>query len=588
MRLTDADERRALRAIAERHVESLSDADLDVLGYDTWLAGMEAGVAAHHAGLVPPMKEAVEEGFSSGMLKVVFATETLALGINMPARSVVIEKLSKFTGEHHEFLTPGEYTQLAGRAGRRGIDEVGYVVVLWDPFVPFEQVAGLASRRTYALTSSFHPTYNMAANLVQRYPPQQARHLLNLSFAQFHADRDVVAVERELELRRAQLAEAQAAAVHPAGDVHEYRRLLAELDAARRAAHGRSDGRFDTLRPGDVLIVPKRGGKVVVLKQERGSGPQRILALTQGKSLVRLSPHDFRGQLRKVATIDLPRPYAPRSQSFQRAAVDALRRLKVEDAELPVDTDRNVKALQAEVAAHPLHNVPGADVALRAAWQADRIARDIARLERQVSSRSESLARQFDRVLGVLQTWGYVEDWTLTDAGRLLTRLNSEGELVVAEALREGRLDGIDPATMAAVVSCFTFQRRGPDSNDAMPPRRWPNQEVARRSRALDGVWRDLHLAEREARLPETRRPDPGFTAAIYAWAQGEDLADVLEDEEMTGGDFVRNVKQTIDLLHQIADVVPDEITATTARAAAEACLRGVVAASSIVKAPAA
>ena len=588
MRLTDADERRALRAIAERHVESLSDADLDVLGYDTWLAGMEAGIAAHHAGLVPPMKEAVEEGFSSGLLKIVFATETLALGINMPARSVVIEKLSKFTGEHHEFLTPGEYTQLAGRAGRRGIDEVGYVVVLWDPFVPFEQVAGLASRRTYALTSSFHPTYNMAANLVQRYPPQQARHLLNLSFAQFHADRDVVAVERELELRRTQVAEAQAAAVHPAGDVHEYRKLLAELDAARRVAHGRSDGRFDTLRPGDVLIVPKRGGKVVVLKQERGSGPQRILALTQGKSLVRLSPHDFRGQLRKVATIDLPRPYAPRSQSFQRAAVDALRRLKVEDAELPVDTDRDVEALQAEVASHPLHNVPGVDVALRAAWQADRIARDIARLERQVSSRSESLARQFDRVLGVLRTWGYVEDWTLTDAGRLLTRLNSEGELVVAEALREGRLDGIDPASMAAVVSCFTFQRRGPDSNEPMPPRRWPNQEVARRSRALDGVWRDLHLAEREARLPETRRPDPGFTAAIYAWAKGEDLAEVLEDEEMTGGDFVRNVKQTIDLLRQIADIVPNEITAATARAAAEACLRGVIAASSIVKAPAA
>ncbi len=240
------------------------------------------------------------------------------------------------------------------------------------------------------------------------------------------------------------------------------------------------------------------------------------------------------------------------------------------------------------MASHALQDVSGVDVALRAAWQADRIARDIARLERQVSSRSESLARQFDRVLGVLRTWGYVEDWTLTDAGRLLTRLNSEGELIVAEAVREGRLDGIDPATMAAVVSCFTFQRRGPDSDEAMPPRRWPNQEVARRSRALDGVWRDLHLAEREGRLPETRRPDPGFTAAIYAWVQGEDLADVLEDEEMTGGDFVRNVKQTIDLLRQIGEVVPNPVTAATARAAADACLRGVIAASSIVKAPAA
>ena len=588
MRLTTAEERRALRAIAERHVDALSDDDLDVLGYDIWLAGMEAGVAAHHAGLVPPMKEAVEEAFAAGLLKVVFATETLALGINMPARSVVIEKLSKFTGEHHEFLTPGEYTQLAGRAGRRGIDDVGYVIVLWDPFVPFEQVAGLASRRTYALTSSFHPTYNMAVNLVQRYPPHQARHLLNLSFAQFHADRDVVAVERDLEVRRAQLAKAEQAVTHPAGDVDEYRRLLGELDAARRAAHGRSDRRFETLRPGDVLVAPKRGGRVVVLKQERGSGQQRVLALTQGRSLVRLSAHDFRGPVRKVATIELPRPFAPRSQSFQRAAVDRLRRLRISDAEIPQETDRDVEELQAEVAAHPLHDAPGADTALRAAWQADRLRRDIARLERHVSSRNDSLARQFDRVLGLLRTWGYVDEWALTDAGRLLTRLNSEGELVVAEALREGRLDGIDAASMAAVVSCFTFQRRGPENNEAAPPRRWPNQEVARRSRALDGVWRDLQLAEREGRLPETRRPDPGFTAAIYGWVQGEDLADVLEDEEMTGGDFVRNVKQTIDLLRQIGEVAPEESTAATARAAADACLRGVIAASSIVKAPAA
>jgi ATP-dependent RNA helicase HelY len=311
--------------------------------------------------------------------------------------------------------------------------------------------------------------------------------------------------------------------------------------------------------------------------------------MTQGKSLVRLSPADFRGAVpRKIATIELPRPFAPRSQSFQKSVVETLRRLKTSNADVPIDTDRDVEELQAAVNAHVLHGAPGVDAALRAGWQADRIARDIARLERRVSSRSDSLARQFDRVLAVLTTWGYVDDWSLTDAGRLLTRLNSEGEMVVAEALREGKLDGIDPATMAAVVSCFTFQRRGPESNEPMPPRRWPSQEVARRSRALDAIWRDLHLAEREGRLPETRRPDPGFTAAIYAWVKGEDLADVLEDEEMTGGDFVRNVKQTIDLLRQIAEVVPDVTTAATARAAAEACLRGVIAASSIVKAPAA
>src|SRR5256885_13058868 len=120
----------------------------------------------------------------------------------MPARSVVIETLSKFTGERHEFLTPGEYTQLTGRAGRRGIDDLGYAAVLWNPYVPFDQVASLASTRSYALASSFRPTYNMAANLVRRYPPDVAHHLLNLSFAQYGADKEIVRLERHLERSR--------------------------------------------------------------------------------------------------------------------------------------------------------------------------------------------------------------------------------------------------------------------------------------------------------------------------------------------------------------------------------------------------
>src|SRR5690348_2842734 len=139
--------------------------DLDVLGYWEWVDGLQRGVAAHHAGLIPTFKEAVEELFARGLVKAVFATETLALGINMPARSVVLERLVKFNGETHADVTPGEYTQLTGRAGRRGIDVEGHAVVLWSPGVNPEQVAGLASTRTYPLRSSFRPGYNMAVNL---------------------------------------------------------------------------------------------------------------------------------------------------------------------------------------------------------------------------------------------------------------------------------------------------------------------------------------------------------------------------------------------------------------------------------------
>ncbi|HUS60791.1 MAG TPA: DEAD/DEAH box helicase, partial [Acidimicrobiales bacterium] len=206
VRLTSPEERERIRAICDEHTAGLTDADLEVLGWGRWITGMESGIAGHHAGMVPPFKEAVEACFVAGLVKVVFATETLAVGINMPARAVVIEKLSKFTGERHEILTPGEYTQLTGRAGRRGIDEVGYAIVLWSPFVTFEQVANLVSTRTFAISSRFRPTYNMAANLVRRYEPAEAHHLLNLSFAQYQADRDIVRVETRLDRTRERIA----------------------------------------------------------------------------------------------------------------------------------------------------------------------------------------------------------------------------------------------------------------------------------------------------------------------------------------------------------------------------------------------
>lgn len=590
LRLTTSDERRELRRIASDRMTALSEEDLVALGHDEWRAGFEAGIAAHHAGMVPPMKEAVEEGFAAGLVKVVFATETLSLGINMPARSVVIEKLSKFTGEHHEFLTPGEYTQLTGRAGRRGIDEVGYAIVCWSPFVPFDQVAGLASRRTYALTSSFRPTYNMAANLVARYPADVAHHLLNLSFAQYRADRDVVALERQLERNRELLERQRGVATCERGDIVEYRELLNARDAARRdPGRGRKVlDAIDALRPGDVLTVRRGGGRAVVLKHEGSRGGARVLALGSSRDVFRLGPADFDGPPRPIANIELPKPYAPRSSAYRKGVVAAMRSI---NSAAPVngpadrnEAEREREDLDRRIAEHPVASCPELSVHLKASGAVERLERDVARLERRVRSRSESLARQFDRVLRVLESWGYVEGWELTDAGHLLARLYSECDLLLAEALRTGLLDGTTEAELAALVCCFTYERRGPE-DAALAPVHWPSSRVAKRSRELERLWRDLSANEDDAGLPETRAPNPGLAAAMHAWAAGETLTEVLDDdEELTGGDFVRHVKQVIDLLHQIGDVAPNDETAERARAAARACFRGVVAASSLLR----
>jgi ATP-dependent RNA helicase HelY len=224
-----------------------------------------------------------------------------------------------------------------------------------------------------------------------------------------------------------------------------------------------------------------------------------------------------------------------------------------------------------------------ADIRLRATTAIDRLERDRVRTERRVRSRSESIARQFDRVLRVLEAWGYIDGWSLSDAGERLSRLYTETDLLLAEALGEQLLDGLRPPEVAAVVSCFAYERRGPEGNSPMPPAHWPTKRVAQRARAIERIARDLRANEDDAGLPETRSPDPGFTPYIFDWAAGDALADVLDDDEMTGGDFVRYVKQCIDLLRQVGDVAPDEATRAAAREAADACYRGVVAASSVV-----
>jgi superfamily II RNA helicase len=381
LRLADPDQRAEIRRRCEDHTEGLSDAELAVLGYGQWLSGLEAGVAAHHAGLIPAFREAVEACFSAGLLQAVFATETLALGINMPARTVVIDRLTKVRAHGRSGLTSGEYAQLTGRAGRRGLDTVGHAVVPWAPPVSIAAVASLATSAPPDLRSSFRPTYNLAVNLVRRYPADQAHHVLDHSFAQF-------------------------------------------LDQRH---------------------------------------------------------HD-------------------------------------------------------------------------------------------------ALSKRLDRTLALLEARGCVDvgAWQLTPRGEVLARIYHESDLLVAEALLDGLFDDLDPPALAAVVSACTFEVR---------PGRWrpeprPPQALSGRLAALHRLGEELRAEEEGSRLGRTRLPDPGFAQPAWRWARGQSLDRVLERAELAPGDFVRNAKQLVDLLRQLATVAPDPATARAAAAAVRAVVRGVVAAS--------
>ena len=308
LRLTTPQEAAEITALVQERTADIPEEDLPVLGYHDWLAGLQRGIAAHHAGMLPTFKEVVEDLFAAGRIRAVFATETLALGVNMPARTVVIERMDKWNGENHADLTPGEYTQLTGRAGRRGIDVEGHAVVTWQPGMDPAAVAGLAGTRTYPLSSSFRPSYNMAVNLVGQEGRRRAATLLESSFAQFQADRAVIGIARQAQRIR-QSMEQLDVRCH-LGDFDGYLAIRRELSqregeqsrqrsAARRAEAMAS---LEALRRGDIIRVPggRRAGVALVLEAVPassspfgGGDPPGLLVLTEGRQVKRLSAADF-------------------------------------------------------------------------------------------------------------------------------------------------------------------------------------------------------------------------------------------------------------------------------------------------------
>jgi ATP-dependent RNA helicase HelY len=599
LRLTTPEEAAEIRRIVDTYTADVPVGDLGVLGFWEWRQALERGIAAHHAGMLPAFKETVELLFVRGLIKVVFATETLALGINMPARTVVLERLVKFNGESHLDLTPGEYTQLTGRAGRRGIDTEGHAVVLWQPGVDPVHVAGLASTRTYPLRSSFRPGYNMAVNLVDRVGVAAGRELLERSFAQFQADRSVVGLARRIDRNREALAGYREAMACHLGDFVEYAKLRQEISdreralasesaAARRAEVAAS---LEQLQRGDVIAVPtgRRSGLAVVLDGGGGDDhEQRPLVLTEDRWAGRLSMTDFPGPVHVLGRMRLPKRVEYRSPRVRRDLASALRETGIAvpsriqrstTRRSPAADDAELAALRRALRNHPCHGCDDREAHIRWAQRYEELLRETETLRRQVSATTHSLARTFDRIRALLTERGYLDGERLTEHGRMLARLWSESDLLIAECLRHGLWEDLEPAELAAVVSALVYESRGDGATPRVPAGR-----VAEALAETVRLWAELDADERRHRLERTRQPDPGFAWAVYRWARGESLSVVLtaaQDNgvELSAGDFVRWCRQVVDVLDQIRGVAGEGSTVGAAAATAVSALRrGVVA----------
>lgn len=462
IRLTNKEEREEILSIIEERIIGLSESDLNILGFTDWCEALSRGIAAHHAGLLPVFKEIIEDLFQKNLIKVVFATETLALGINMPARTVLLERLTKWNGESHVPVTPGEYTQLTGRAGRRGIDTEGNAVILWSHDIDATTAAGLASTRTYPLRSSFRPTYNMTVNLIHQMGRERARKSLGSSFAQFQADKAVVGISRQIDKNARALEEMRTDFDCHLGDFHEYANIRFEIKELERGLKNKSR----------------------------------------------------------------------RSRQLDEDTIEKKRH---------------------ELRIHPCHPCSEREKHARLAERYFRLFRENSALETRMLAKTNVIPRQFDAIANILEKRGYISTDRITDDGKILAKIYAEMDLVVAESFRMNLLSDFNPAELCAALSVFLYESRKEN------PIRIPNAKFQERISEIAKLWLSIHEDELDANLNETKGIDLGFCWGIYRWANGSGLQSVLNDSDMRVGDFIRAVKQIMDLLRQLQIAFPEQ-----------------------------
>ncbi len=607
--LTSQAEAEEISSIIDDGVKDIPEEDLKVLGFRQFRAALMRGFAAHHAGMLPAFRHIVEKLFVKGLLRAVFATETLALGINMPARTVLLEKLVKFDGEGHVELAPGQYTQLTGRAGRRGIDILGNAVVLWAPAVDPVRVAGLASTRTYPLNSTFTPGYNMAVNLLKTIGYESAHRVLEKSFAQFQADGSVVDDIREIERAEKRLAKLEAQlrrdmAEHvipsedPVTEFLDYMQLRRDLTKAERAAKRHAIEQrqkevqvvLSRLQVGDVIALPGKKKPILAVVAQSAThnhDPRPMIVMESGWA-GRVDVDSFAVAPLVVGRMRLPRAALinPRRGSkqvvrlFSQNHYRRPKKLSVTPRQRP---NKEVNELRAHLRNHPVHYWPDVESLARTGEQLMKSQEELQRLQASVDETTDTLGKEFDRIIELLSEMDYVEwvDGTpqVTEEGERLALIHNESDLLVAQCLKRGIWDGLDPAELAGVVSLCTFENRRETRGESVGA----TDPMVDAMNATIRIWDELSFDERRHQLPVTKYPEPAFALAIHQWAAGAPLGYCLaaaaeSGAELTPGDFVRQARQVIDLLDQVKLTAYNEDTAYAARRSVEAIRRGVVA----------
>ena len=581
--LVTPEEQARIRARLDAYVAAAPEAVRDGGHADALLRG----IAAHHAGVLPAWKELIEELFQQGLIKVVFATETLAAGINMPARTTVISALSKRTERGHRALMGSEFLQMAGRAGRRGLDIQGYVVTVQSRFEGVREAGALATSPADPLVSQFTPSYGMVLNLLQRYDLAKARELVDRSFGRYLASLDLADDEARIAELTSQLELLAAGdADVPWDEFEDYEKQRGRLLEERRLLRILQQQAEETLAheltlalqfasEGTLVSVkaPQLKSRVtpaVIVAKLAGSGQfplllcltdENVWILLPCAAVVSLHAELSCLQVEQLQAPELHHPGELRhgndlSAGLALAVASMARRYDMHTPRYDLAGEvlhqaGLVQQLEEELELHAAHRFGDRK-------QLKKHRRRMEELELEIDERRRILHhranRHWDTFLHLIEILGFFgamdgEDGLQpTEVGRTVASLRGDNELWLGLALMSGHLDGLDPAELAAVLEAISTEVNRPDLWCGWPPP--PLVEEALHD--LRGLRRELQRQQERRSVVVPVWWEPELTGLVHAWAKGASWSELIANTSLAEGDVVRILRRTVDLLAQV------------------------------------
>ena len=558
------------------------------------------GIATHHAGILPAWKELVERLFEVGLVKIVFATATLAAGINMPARTTVISALSKRTDNGHNMLTPSEFLQIAGRAGRRGKDKVGYVVTLQTPFEGAKEAAYLATSAAEPLRSWFTPSYGMVLNLLQKHSIKEAKELLERSFAEYLVQKKLGPEQQAIAQLTTELAklDIELASIE-IGQFASYEKLRARLKEEERLLDILQKQAIETRRQKIKPLIPDlTAGRILGLKGKhiRVSSPLAAVLVTkipgsgQAPNLVCLGIDNFwyiaanaditdinEGSLAEseIANLPLPELDNPRLGKWQKGDENTTVICKqIANYLIPtpaapevIEQQQRIEQVQTKLDAHPLQKLDSPGRLIKRNQKRSLLRETLHKTQLKYQKHKSNQSYYWDEFLNlikVLQEFEALDGFEPTTLGQAAATIRADNELWLALVFLSGELEPLESHNLAAAVCALVTETPRADTwCDYAPPLEVLEALGVKKRPAEKGlktsVLREIrpHLFQIQHRygvsLPVWREYE--LVGLCQQWALGVEWSELCENTNLDEGDVVRILRRTVDVLWQIPQI---------------------------------